>query len=81
MVAELVTDDAAELRAQLQAVTGERIAALEGIGEMEREALGKKSEAVREGEKVPGAENVSDTVKERGSDKPPVGGPEKTPEP
>ena len=36
--AELVTDDAAELRAQLQAVTGERIAALEGIGEMKREA-------------------------------------------
>ena len=31
--AELVTDDAAGLRAQLQAVTGERIAALEGIGE------------------------------------------------
>ena len=30
--AELVTDDAVELRAQLQAVTGERIAALEGIG-------------------------------------------------
>ena len=39
--AELVTDDAAELRAQLQAVTGERIAALEGIGEMKREALDK----------------------------------------
>ena len=36
--AELVTDDATELRAQLQAVTGERIAALEGIGEMQREA-------------------------------------------
>ncbi len=31
--AELVTDDAKELRAQLQAVTGERIAALEGVGE------------------------------------------------
>ncbi|MCY4442818.1 MAG: relaxase domain-containing protein [Deltaproteobacteria bacterium] len=31
--AELVTDDAKELLAQLQAVTGERIAALEGIGE------------------------------------------------
>ena len=30
--AELVTDDAAELRSQRQAVTGERIAALEGIG-------------------------------------------------
>ena len=39
--AELVTDDAAELRVQLQAVTGERIAALEGIGEMPREAPGK----------------------------------------
>ena len=43
--AELVTDDAAELRAQLQAVTGERIAALEGIGEMKREAPGKAAEA------------------------------------
>ena len=41
---ELVTDDAAELRAQLQAVTGERIAALEGIGEMKREAPGKAAE-------------------------------------
>ena len=43
--AELVTDDAAELRTQLQAVTGERIAALEGIGEMKREAPGKAAEA------------------------------------
>ena len=42
--AELVTDDAAELRAQLQAVTGERIAALEGIGEMPREGSGKGTE-------------------------------------
>ena len=42
--AELVTDDAAELRAQLQAVAGERIAALEGIGEMKREAPGKAAE-------------------------------------
>ena len=53
--AELVTDDAAELRAQLQAVTGERIAALEGIGEMKREApdIGAestKTEAVKERE-------------------------------
>ena len=38
--AELVTDDAAGLRARLQAVTGERIAALEGIGEMPREEPG-----------------------------------------
>ena len=43
--AELVTDNAAELRAQLQAVTGERTAALEGIGEMKREASGKAAEA------------------------------------
>ncbi len=47
--AELVTDDAAELRAQLQAVTGERIAALEGIGEMPREAAGKGAEAAKVG--------------------------------
>ena len=43
--AELVTDDAAELRAQLQAVTGERIAALEGIGEMPSRAPEKSVEA------------------------------------
>ena len=47
--AELVTDDAAELRAQLQAVTGERIAALEGIGEMPRETPGKGAEAEKVG--------------------------------
>ena len=51
--AELVTDDAAELRAQLQAVTGERIAALEGIGEMKREALGKEAETIRPVERQP----------------------------
>ena len=55
--AELVTDDAAELKAQLQAVTGERIAALEGIGAMERAALEKATEAERgiEGQSVRGA--------------------------
>ena len=45
--AELVTDDAAELRAQLQSVTGERIAALEGIGEMPREGPGRIAEVGR----------------------------------
>ena len=45
--AELVTDDAAELRTQLQAVTGERIAALEGIGEMPRAEPGKGGEAAK----------------------------------
>ena len=46
--AELVTDDAAELQAQLQAATGERIAALEGIGEMKREVPDKVGEAARD---------------------------------
>ena len=35
--AELVTDDKAALREQLQALTGERIAALEAVGEDEGE--------------------------------------------
>ena len=44
--AELVTDDAAALKEQLEAVTGERISALEGIGEkpgLEAERDGKVS--------------------------------------
>ncbi len=45
--AELITDDASDLRAQLQAVTGERIAALEGIGEMPRGASGKAPDVDR----------------------------------
>ena len=55
--AELVTDDAAELKAQFQAVTGECIAALEGIGAMERAAPEKATEAERgiEGQSVRGA--------------------------
>ena len=52
--AELVTDDAAELRAQLQAVTGERIAALEGIGEMPREAADKGLEAAPDRVRIEG---------------------------
>ena len=45
--AELVTEDVAELRAQLQAATGERIAALEGIGKTRREAPDKGVEAAQ----------------------------------
>ena len=51
--AELVTDDAAELRAQLQAVTGERIAALEGIGEAAREAKERAARAAPDAGKRP----------------------------
>ena len=53
--AELVTDDAAELRAQLQAVTGERIAALEGIGETGRERAGNDADRARSHGKSPDA--------------------------
>ena len=64
--AELVTDDASELRTQLQAVTGERIAALEGIGEMPREVPGRTLDAERAStgtsgrEQDPGRANVRD---------------------
>ena len=46
-------DDAADLRAQLQAVTGERIVPLEGIGEMAR---AEPAKAVGEGEGLAGKE-------------------------
>ena len=75
--AELVTDDAAELRAQLQAVTGERIAALEGIGEMKREAPDKaaeRSQARDTGQERAAGEGAG---KDRGGAKTPA----KTPEP
>ena len=42
--AELVTDDAKALKEQLEAVTGERISALEGIGETKLKALDKTAE-------------------------------------
>ena len=45
--AELVTDDAKALREQLEAVTGERIAALEAIGEMTREEPGKTADGAQ----------------------------------
>ena len=49
--AELVTDDAKTLREQLEAVTGERISALEGIGETKSEAHEREQEAVPAGER------------------------------
>ena len=64
--AELVTDDVAQLREQLQACTGERIAALEGIGEVQREAPGGGAGKSREKGKTTGAEGVTETVRERG---------------
>ena len=63
--AELVTDDAVGLRAQLQAVTGERIAALEGIVEAPRGAPGKDEEAARGKGKTPDAAAAKDSAKQR----------------
>ena len=70
--AELVTDDAAGLRAQLQAVTGERIAALEGIGEMPRQSPEKAAEAAPTGERRPDRDAGPDAGRERDGPAPPA---------
>ena len=75
--AELVTDDAAELRAQLQAATGERIAALEGIGEMKRETPDKAGEAAPARDTGPERGTGEGAGKDRAGAKTPA----KTPEP
>ena len=78
--AELVTDDAAELRAQLQAVTGERIAALEGIGEMKREAPDRAADAALGADRGADREAGSSTGKDRGTEGTPSKAPAKEPE-
>ena len=78
--AELVTDDAAELRAQLQAVTGERIAALEGIGEMQREAPDRGAEAALGAERRADRGATPGTAKDRGTETTPSKSPAKEPE-
>ncbi len=78
--AELVTDDAAELRAQLQAVTGERIAALEGIGEMQREAPDRGAEAALGAERRADRGAAPGTAKDRGTEGRPSNTPAKEPE-
>ena len=78
--AELVTDDAADLRAQLQAVTGERIAALEGIGEMKREAPDRVADAALGAERQADRGAESSTAKERGTETTPSKSPAKEPE-
>ena len=59
--AELVTDDAAALKEQIEAVTGERISALEGIGAAARRERERESEASL------GTEAPVQTVERRGS--------------
>ena len=78
--AELVTDDAAELQAQLQAVTGERIAALEGIGEMKREAPERSGEAALGAEREVDRGAAPGAAKDRGTETAPSKSPAKEPE-
>ncbi len=54
--AELVTDDAARLREQLETATGERVSALEGIGEAARDAPAKGMEAAANAGRIAGRE-------------------------
>ena len=67
--AELVTDDKAALKEQLEALTGERIAAIEALGD----AKAKAPEATRDRET--GMEAGRDRSEERSPE------PERTPEP
>ncbi len=77
--AELVTDDAADLKAQLEAATGERVAALEGIGEMKREAPDRAAGIERTGAKRPGRGTEPDPGKGRGDGQGPAKTPSRTP--
>ncbi len=78
--AELVTDDAADLRAQLEAVTGERVAALEGIGEMKREAPDRAADAAWSVERPADRGSGSGTAKDRETGNTPSRTPAKEPE-
>ena len=63
--AELVTDDAAELKAQLQAVTGERIAALEAVGEADRGPREKAAQSDKAAGRQPDHERETGAGRER----------------
>ena len=63
--AELVTDDTAKLREQLETVTGERIAAIEAIGEAARDAPEKSMEAGKRAGRSPDRGVESGTGMER----------------
>ena len=76
--AELVTDDATALREQLEAVTGERISALEGIGEAVQPEHEKEAK-VLPGVEPPVREASAPSLTE--PDMEPVPVPEKAPEP
>ncbi|MDE0333942.1 MAG: AAA family ATPase [Defluviicoccus sp.] len=77
--AELVTDDAKELRAQLQAVTGERIAALEGVGETVEaardravDAAGPEGRSPDRGPEAPAVKEVDGRASQEKAPEPPA---------
>ena len=77
--AELVTDDVEGLRSQLQAVTGERIAALEGIGEKAAaardraaDALSSDGKSAGNGPELPGAKEVDGHASQEKALEPPT---------
>ena len=78
--AELVTDDAAALKERLEAVTGERISALEGIGESVRRGHGKEPKtALDKGRPEAGSIAPSSPDREIGRESPERGAPEPEP--
>ena len=64
--AELVTDDVQRLREQLESVTGERISALEGIGEETRRAPAKGVDADLAPDRTPDPETGTGPEVDRG---------------
>ena len=60
-----MSDDAAGLKAQLQAVTGGRIAALEAVGDAARKAEEKAAGADKTGERRPGCDAGPEPGKDR----------------
>ena len=69
--AELVTDDAAALKERLEAVTGERISALEGIGESVQREHGKEpNAALGKGRPEAGSTAPSSPDREMGRESP-----------
>ena len=63
--AELVTDDRGALRERLEAATGERVAALESIGEMAREVRDREAEVGRGGARGPDAGSGTEAGRNR----------------
>ena len=78
--AELVTDDARALRERLETVTGERISALEGIGEVVRPERERDEKATPDRER-PDPEAAAPSHPERELDREPSQGKAPEPEP